>query len=244
MPVPRPPAYPHGPLREVLPDVFVVTGSIEIGPMQISRLMTVVREGERLVVINSLRLDDDGLADLDRLGTVTDTIRLGGFHGSDDPFYKERYGATTTALSGQVYFKGSNPAEGEVYFEADQYLEADSPLPIAGASLYPFSTRVPEALLRLPAGGGTLVAADAMHNWDDDAFFNDAGRAGMKAAGMLRPLRLGGGWLENLQPDKNEIAGIVDLEFDNVLPGHGQPVIGGAKDKYRPCIDEYVGTAR
>ena len=58
------------------------------------------------MLINSLRLDEEGLAKLDELGKVTDVIRLGGFHGSDDPFYKERYGATSWAIEGQVYFNG------------------------------------------------------------------------------------------------------------------------------------------
>lgn len=240
MPRPHPPAYPHGELREVLPDVFFVNGSIKVGPMRASRTMVVVREDERLVIINSVRMNDDGLATLDGLGTVTDVIRLGGFHGSDDPFYKERYGSTSWAIEGQTYFKGINPEKGEIYFEADRYLGAASELPLRGASLYVFSTKVPEAILRLPVGGGTLVAADAMHNWHADEYFNVAGKLAMKLAGMLKPHRLGGGWLKNLKPNPEEIAGILELGFDNVLPGHGQPVLGGAKDKYRPHIDHYV----
>ncbi|MEM6995017.1 MAG: hypothetical protein AAF721_31175 [Myxococcota bacterium] len=236
----HPPVYPHGVLREVLPDVFVVNGSIALGAMQISRAMVVVRDGERLVVVNSLRMNEEGLAQLDGLGTVTDIIRLGGFHGSDDPFYKERYAAKSWAIAGQTYFKGTNPDVGEVYFEADGYLGAGDELPLRGASVYVFSTRFPEAILRLPVGGGTLVAADAMHNWHADELFNEAGKTAMTRAGMLRPYRLGGGWLRSLEPAPEEVAGILELEFDNVLPGHGQPVIGGAKDKYRAHIDEYV----
>ena len=239
MPRPHPPVYPHGELRELLPNVFGVQGSFKIGPMRASRLMVVVREGERLVIINSLRMNETGLAQLDSLGKVSDVIRLGGFHGSDDPFYKQRYGCKSWAIEGQTYFTGIDPAKGEVYFEADEYAGATSQLPIEGASLYLFSTAQPEALLRLPAGGGTLVSADAMHNWQADAYFNFPGRVAMRLAGMLQPHRLGRGWLDNMKPEPAELAGILELEFDNVLPGHGQPVIGGAKAKYRPAIERY-----
>ncbi len=45
---------------------------------QFSRNMVIVREGERLIIINSVRLNEEALAELEQLGTVTDVIRLGG----------------------------------------------------------------------------------------------------------------------------------------------------------------------
>ena len=126
--------------------------------------------------------------------------------------------------------------------EADEYLRAGSELPIEGASSYLFSTKQPEALLRLPVSGGTLVAADALHNWHGDPYFNFAGKVAMKLAGMLEPCRLGGGWLKDMKPEPAQVAGILELDFENVLPGHGQPVIGGAKDKYRAHIERYCGS--
>ncbi len=117
---PHPPARPHCPLTEVLPDLFVVRGSISIGPTRFSRNMAVVRQGERLVLVNTVRLDDEGLAALDALGRVTDTVRLAGGHGSDDPFYKERYGATVWTLPDQPYVTGVDPKKGEIYFNTDR----------------------------------------------------------------------------------------------------------------------------
>ena len=90
-----PPALPHGPIEEVFPDVFFVSGAMETVlqgmEWKFSRNMTVVREGDRLIIINSVRLSDEGLAELDRLGRVTDVVRLGSLHGRDDPFYVDRY---------------------------------------------------------------------------------------------------------------------------------------------------------
>jgi hypothetical protein len=45
-------------------------------PLRFSRNMTTLRDGERLVLVNCVRLHEAGLASLDALGTVTDPIRL------------------------------------------------------------------------------------------------------------------------------------------------------------------------
>ena len=125
-----PPAQPHGPLEEVLPGVWFVTGSMPMGPLRFSRNMVVLREGLRLIIVNSVRLDARGLAAIDALGTVTDVIRLAGGHGSDDRFYKQRYGAKVWAVRGQTYFTGTDPKKGEVYFAPDGLLDGASELPV------------------------------------------------------------------------------------------------------------------
>ncbi|WP_236860682.1 hypothetical protein [Candidatus Reidiella endopervernicosa] len=91
-----------------------------------SRNMTVVRDGERLVVVNSVRLTDEGMAALDKLGKVTDVVRLGSLHGRDDPFYVDRYGAEYWMMPGM---------EHETGLKATQTLSPDSASPISGASV-------------------------------------------------------------------------------------------------------------
>jgi len=244
-PRPFPPARPHGELREVFPDVFVVTGSIVVRGMRISRNMTVVRQGEGLVLINTVRLDEAGLRALDALGAVRHVLRIGGWHGSDDAFYKDRCGCRVASVKGQRYFEGSSAEKGNTYFEADDEIDADSGLPIEGASLYVVNTVPPEAILRIPAGGGTLITADALMHWPRaDDYFNIFARIGMKLAGFLKPHTMMPPWIDGYKPDRAEMAGILDLGFHNVLPGHGELVIGGALEKFRPAIEAYVGTAR
>jgi len=194
---PHPPAAPHGSLREVLPDVFFVTGtmamSVGIVPVRFSRNMTVIREGTRLVLVNSVRLDDAGLAALDALGKVTDVIRLAGFHGMDDPFYAERYGAKVWALAGQSYVSGFDPK--------------------------------------------------ALQNWAaTDEYFSLLGNAMMRLGGFLKAHNVGPAWLQNGKPPKGELQGILELPFVNLLPAHGTPVIGGARELYRPAIERAVAT--
>ena len=72
------PALPHGDIQEVFPDVFFVTGTMQTVLMgahwHFSRNMTIVRDGTELTLINTVRLDDAGLAQLDALGTVKNVL--------------------------------------------------------------------------------------------------------------------------------------------------------------------------
>ncbi len=221
--------------------MFIVTGTIGMGPMKFSRNMVVLRQADRLVLVNTVRLDDAGLAALDDLGKVSDVIRLAGFHGSDDPFYKDRYGCTVSAVRGQTYFSGLNPKKGKVYFTPDEYLDADSQLPVEGASLYVFNTEPSEGILRIPAEGGTLITGDSLQNWAKaDRYFNFPGKLIMRAMGFLKPNQLGPAWVKQIKPNPSEVAGVLDLDFANLLPSHGAPVLGDAADKFRPTIGAYT----
>lgn len=238
---PIPPVKPHGDLEDLFPGVWSVTGSMSIGPTTFSRNMQILKQGDELVLVNTVRLDEARLEALDALGKVTHTIRLSGFHGSDDRFYQQRYGCTVWAVKGHTYFTGVNPAKGTIYFEPDRYLEAGGELPVAGASLHVVNTDPPEGLLRIEAGGGTLISGDALQNWGTtDDYFNWLGGAFMKVVGFLKPHNLGPGWVKGCKPSPTEVAGILELGFENVLPSHGSPVIGGAVEKYRPVIEAYV----
>ena len=239
-PRPFPAAMPHGALSEVLPDLFFVTGSVAMPgalPMRFSRNMTVLREGGRLVLINSVRLDEAGLAALEALGSISDVLRIAGFHGADDAFYKQRYGAKVWAIKGQRYTAGfaQNAAP---YFEADAEIDAGTSLPIAHASVYVFQCEPSEALLVLARNGGVVVSGDALQHWSRvDPYFNWLGGFVLKRLGFIRAHNVGPAWLKQARPSASELRGVLDLEFEHVLPAHGSPVLGGAKESYRPALE-------
>ncbi|MCO4772978.1 MAG: hypothetical protein KDA24_23295 [Deltaproteobacteria bacterium] len=239
---PIPPAQGHGPLAEVFPNVYFVTGSMGFGAMRFSRNMVVLREDERLIIVNSLRLDDAGLAELDTLGKVTDVVRLAGGHGSDDRFYKQRYGATVWAMRGQTYFTGTDPDKGSEYFTPDGYLDEESDLPVRGASLFLFETAPSEGVLRIEAGGGTLIAGDSLQHWHSTAgpHFNLLAKVGMRILGFIKPHQLGPGWVKACRPSGTKLRSLLDLAFENVLPAHGDVVRGGAREAYRPAIEAWA----
>jgi hypothetical protein len=238
---PFPPALPHGDLREVLSNLFFVSGTIGMPgplPVRFSRNMTIVREAERLVLVNSVRLNEDGLSTLDRLGKVTDVIRLAANHGSDDPFYADRYKAKVWALKGQRYTSGFNTKAPDTYFTPQVEAEAGTDLPIAGARLHFIHSEPPEGLLFLPWRGGVLISGDCLQNWGvTDEYFNWLGSAMMRMMGFIRPHNIGPGWLRQCKPPKEELRAILGLPFRNLLPAHGAPVMGNAVELYRPVIE-------
>lgn len=239
---PFPAALPHGELRELLPGLFFVTGTMAMpGPITVraSRNMTVVKEGERLVVVNTVRLTDDGLRKLEALGKVTDVVRIAGNHGMDDPFYADRYGAKVWAVKGQRYTAGFGPKP-DVYFEGQEELDPDN-LPIAGAKLHVIGSKPPEGFLVLERHGGVAIAGDALQHWHRaDEFFNVPARVIMPVLGFLKPHNVGPGWLKNCKPPKDELGGLLELPFEHVLTAHGGAVIGNARPLYRPAVERAI----
>jgi len=233
-----PPALPHGSLEEVFPDLFFVSGAMEtvLQDMEwrFSRNMTVVRDGERLIIVNSVRLDDARLAALDRLGRVTDVIRLGSLHGRDDPFYVERYGAEYWAMPGM---------EHETGLPATRLLTPDGPLPISDASLFEFrTTRVPEGILRLDRAGGILIACDALQNWlTPDEYFSDASRELMQKMGFFTRANLGPVWVQRAAPAGEDFTRLKALSFRHALCGHGAPLCDTAHEEFTATINRMFG---
>jgi hypothetical protein len=241
VPRPFPSALPHGELREVLPGIHFVSGTVKLPgplPLRFSRAMTVVKEGERLVLVNSVRLDEAGLVALDRLGRVTDVIRLAGNHGMDDPFYADRYGAKVWAVSGQRYTAGFDTRAETTYFRAQVEMDASTSLPIEGARLHLIASQPPEALLLIPRHDGVVIAGDCLQNWSGpDRFFSWPARLLMPLMGFFRPYNIGPAWFKQCKPPAADLRAILDLPFERVLPSHGEPVLDDARARYRPAID-------
>lgn len=239
-PRPHPPALPHGSIEELLPGVFSVLGTVALPgpiPMRFSRRMTIVRQGERLVLVNSVRLDEAGLAALDKLGKVTDVLRLAAFHGMDDPFYRERYGAKVWAVAGQRYTAGFDTGADKVYLEPDRFMDRTTELPLPDARLLVIDSTPPEANLLLAREGGVLVSGDSLQNWaGPDEYFNWPARLVMRMMGFFRPYNLGPAWRKQTKPPAAQLRALLDEPFEHLVPSHGAPVLGGARDKYRPAL--------
>lgn len=84
------PGWPHSDIQEIFPNIFFVTGTNKTRyngvELQHNRNMIIVRKKNKLSLINTVRLNDNGLASLDALGKVENVIRIGAFHGRDDAF--------------------------------------------------------------------------------------------------------------------------------------------------------------
>jgi hypothetical protein len=224
-----PPALPHGPLAEVFPGVFLVTGAMQTVlmnlPFQFSRNMTVVRDGDALTIINSIRLDDAGLAQLEALGSIDHVVRLGSLHGRDDAFYAARYGAVFWAAPGIA------DAHGLV---AQRDLTPDGAIPFAGCSVFAFrTTRMPECILRVDRAGGILIACDALQNLRaPDEYFSDQSRQRMQDMGFFEPANIGPLWQQINDPKAEDFVRLQALSFRHVISGHGPPLRDSAREAY------------
>ncbi len=235
---PLPPALAHGPIEEVFPDVFFVSGAMETVlqgmDWEFSRNMTVVRDGERLIIVNSVRLGEEGLAELDRLGKVTDVVRLGCLHGRDDQFYVERYDAGYWTMPGMEHESG---------LKATGTLTPGGPLPISDASLFSFrTTQISEGILPLDRAGGILIACDALQNWlSPDEYFSDASSKLMQNMGFFTPANIGPVWFQAATPSGEDFSRLKMLTFRHALCGHGEPLRDSAHEDYAATFHRMLG---
>lgn len=232
-------AWPHGKLTPFLDELWYVVGTNRVqhagSELQTSRTMLVIREADELTLVNTVRLDEQGLRTLDGLGTVRNIVRLGAFHGRDDLFYRERYGAQLWALRGSA--QGDSRVEDRAITEAGE-------LPISGAAAFVFrSARQPEAALLLERSGGILVTCDAVQNWTSvDRFFSPETGAAFAAAGLIRPAHVPSTWIDACAPDASDFERLLALPFRHLVSAHGMPLLDDAHERLAQDIEETFGS--
>lgn len=224
-----PPPLPHGALEEIFPSVFFVTGAMKTVMMgtdwQFSRNMTVVRDGGALTLINSIRPDDCGLAQLDALGRVANVVKIGSLHGRDDAFYKARDRATFWAPPGMPHEHGLAP---------DKALSPGGDTPFAGCRVFEFrTTRLPECILLADRADGILIACNSLQNWlEPDEYFSEDSCKTMTEKGFFQPANLGPLWLQLSAPQAQDFVRLRNLSYRHALCGHGTPLRDTARENY------------
>ncbi len=210
--------YPHGPIETIADDVFMVRGSIRMNRLlRISRNMGIIREGKALTLINPIRLNASGEQSLRELGEVKNLLRLGAFHGIDDPYYKRNFNAQFWSQPG-----GTTYPEPPI----DASLGVDLPLPVEDSELFEFvGTKHPESALLLRRDGGILFSCDAIQHYGDYSYNNLAARLLMPRIGFPKTTIIGPFWLKLMTPEggslKTEFERLLNLQFDKLLSAHG-----------------------
>ena len=197
------PVYPHDPIEEIAADVFMVSGSIRVNPViRITRNMAVIRHAGELTLIDPIRLDDAGERALKDLGTVKRIIRLGFFHGVDDPYYVDNFNAELWSQAGGTTY--TVPA-------ITNELTADTELPFPAAELFCFKgLKQPEAALLLNKEGGILFTCDAIQHYGNYGRSNLPARIMMPLIGFPKTTLIGPLWLKALTPE----GGSLKSEFE------------------------------
>lgn len=89
----------------------------------------------------------------------------------------------------------------------------------------------------LQQDNGILIIGDSLQNIaKPDEYFNFPAKIMMGKMGFFKAHNVGPGWLQFAKPDVKEVRSMIDIDFEHVLPAHGEPVIGAAKEKYRPSL--------
>jgi hypothetical protein len=219
------PAWPHSAILEVFPDTFYVVGTnitthnnVEL---QHSRNMIIIRDKGKLSLINTVRLDDNGLSELDALGTVENVVRIGSFHGRDDAFYMDRYPAKLWALEGMHH--QNNRA-------TDICLTSKGEMPFTGCSLIVFETsQHPEGILHLDREGGILITCDSIKNWEAaDAYFSAESAKLYEAGGLFGTATISNVWKEACKVQPSDFEKLKALKFKHLLSAHGDPLLNSA----------------
>lgn len=220
-----PPAYPHDQIQCLYPGVFLLHGSIKMGPgMRMNRNMVILQDGSELTLINPVRMSEEGLAALDLLGKVNKVIRLGDFHGLDDEFYLNRYKCEFWAQPGQVTYKSPLPT---------RIINSSTPGPIRESEFFIFETALfPEAALLIKEHK-LLITTDSIQYHSDWSYFSWFTKFAFRLLGFKKGLNIGGPWLKRVT-SKNETLkmdfdALLALDFEVIIAAHGSITGNGAK---------------
>lgn len=206
-----PKAMPHDPLERIFDDAWFVTGTVMLKPfVRLIRNMVVLRHEGTLTLVNPVRLGADGEAELERLGTVTHLVSVGG-HAMDNAYYVDRFGAKVWSV---------RPLEGA------EPLREDGPLPLPGVRLFRFrDTLQPEGALLVEREGGLLITCDAIQHWTPHRLMSPGARIITALLGFKHPAQIGPPWRKVMTPPggtlKPDFDRLARLPFEMLIGGHG-----------------------
>ncbi len=237
-----PSALPHDLPKQIAEDVFVVHGCVKPSAVvRFSRNMAIVRDKGELTLINPVRMNEAGLAELDKLGKVAHVMRLVPSHGMDDPFYVDRYDAEFWSFE-----------DGTIYSEPKitQPLIEGGALPFSNAKLFVFKhLHQSEAAIVLQpsaevAGGrdkGLLLTGDAVQSYASYPHTNWLARKVLPLMGFTKETIIPKMWLkmavENREGIKDELKRLLELDFDQLLAAHGTFVEKNARTEVQRAFD-------
>ncbi len=228
-------AWPHGSINEVFKNIYVVRGTniTDYDGMKIqhSRNMTIVKDNDDLTLVNTVRLDENGLKQLDEIGIVKHVIRIGAFHGRDDDFYLDKYGADFWALADTQ--KSENR-------KINHVISDDTHLPIRNSQfLISPNTSPAEGVIYLKQDDGILISCDSIKNWIKvDKFFSEETGKMYLEAGEIQKARISAIWLQATGASKADFEQLSTLVFCHLISAHGEVLRNSAYEDIQEAISK------
>lgn len=234
-----PAAMRHGPIEEPFEGIFTVRGTARFAPLlSITRNMIVLRNAGELTIIGAVRMSPEGERELLRLGKIRHLVKLGHFHGMDDPYYVKKYAPVVWA---------AKDAEHKPGVVTNEVLAPGAPLPVPKAVLFAFErSSKPEACLLLERDDGILVTCDSVQNWEDFGGCSLAGKLMMRTLGFGGAARIGPGWRRMAEPKdgggfRPDFVRLLALPWKHLLSAHGYPLRNDAREALAKRVNEAYG---
>jgi hypothetical protein len=216
----------------------MVHGSLRMSPlMRISRNMAIVRDGGELTLINAVRVSADTEAELEDLGTIRNVMRLGYYHGVDDPYYVDRYSARFWCQADSDHH--SHP-------ELTDRLEEGADLPVRDGELFVFRQAMrPESALLIHRHGGILITCDSIQHYADWNYCSIIARVFMRATGFSLTTLIGPLWLRYMTPRggslRSDFERLLERDFEHLISAHGQLLRNGARSSVQAAVQRAFG---
>ncbi|WP_231701684.1 hypothetical protein [Halopseudomonas salegens] len=186
--------------------------------------MIILKDGDELSLINPVRMNDESISTLDKLGSVKRIVRLGDFHGLDDAFYIERYKCEFWAQDGQETYKSP-----QITNQISTSVE--SPFPDSEFFIFE-SAKYPEAALLIKKQK-LLITTDSVQYHSDWSYFTWFTKSAFKLLGFKTGINIGPPWLKRVTAKgdslKTDFKKLLELDFDSIVAAHGLPMRSGAK---------------
>ncbi len=224
-----PAAMPHGEIKEIFPDVFLVAGRFRMMPgLVILRNMVIIRSKGELTLINCIRLTNQGQHELEALGEIKHIIRLGDAHSCDFPFYKTSYDVTYWGLNNMRECAGMKP---------DKVLVHHAELPFPNTEVFIFNNKKHgEAAIILQREGGVLITCDSVVNSGNMRKANFFAKLFSRLSGVIGHAKIPKFWRMRSRVKITDYDELLTHDFKHLLSAHGKPLLDDAKQ----CLTETV----
>ena len=221
---------PHGSLKQVLPNIYTVTGTMRLfGLFQYSRVMTIIKNDDELSLLNPVRVEENLLEHINKLGEISYLLKIGQLHNVDVPFYMDKF-------SPQLWINKDDPSIGN--YNVGGYFDDHETLPFLNAKVKVIEgSKVKESVLLSLDHGGCLHSCDAFVNMGVDS--NHNWLTAKLSKFLPKPTLIGPNWIKIAKPPQTSMKAVLDYDFEHFVPAHGEPILGDAKQKLSEYIERF-----
>jgi len=224
---------PHQKIQKNYENIYSLIGSMQLfGIFKYSRNMVILKDGDKLCLVNPVRLNQKEEKKLLEMGKIYSILKLGRLHSVDVPYYMDQFSPKLWASSRDSFLK-------QYDYGIDIDLEKATSIPFLDIQIYNLKTsKENEAVAYLPQDNGVLLACDALVNMKKiDPMANWLVRTLSKI--LPEPTYIGPNWFKVMKPKKIDFDNILKFEFENMIPAHGEILSNKASQKIQDYVNHF-----